>query len=88
MIEKDKEMIEIMEDWAVIGLPPHAIEVNIRVKVYENGELFNVEKKLNLDDIREAFQKAKDGYIDDDDVFVLTEKGKAWAEKYLDNPEE
>ena len=75
-----EETIEMMEHWAVIGLPPNAVEVDIRVTVFENGELLDVSKKLNIDDIRTAFKKAEEGYIDDDDVFVMTDKGREWLE--------
>ena len=34
-----------------------------------------------MNEIRTAFQKADDGYIDDEDTFEITEKGLEWIEK-------
>ena len=36
---------------------------------------------MKLSDIREAFRKADDGYIDDDDRYMITEKGLKWLEE-------
>ena len=74
--------ISLLEHRAILfGFPEHAVEVEIQAKVFENGELLNVTKKMNMDEIREAFRKADDGYIDDDDRFVPTDKGKAYLEE-------
>ena len=74
--------ISLLEHRAILfGFPEHAVEVEIQAKVFENGELLNVTRKMNMDEIREAFRKADDGYIDDDDRFVLTDKGKAYLEE-------
>lgn len=75
------EEIELMEHRAMIYLPENSVEVKIIARVYEGGEIRDVLCILTLDEIRKSFQKADDGYIDDDDVFVLTEKGKAEADR-------
>lgn len=74
------EMVEISEHRAMVCLPENAVSVEINAKVFEDGRLINVKKELTLQDLREAFRKADDGYIDDDDTFALTEKGR----QYLD----
>lgn len=74
------EEIELTEHRAMVYLPESAVKVVINATVFECGELHNVSKELSLEDIRKAFQKADDGYIDDDDVFVLTDKGAAYLE--------
>ena len=79
--KKDTEMIELMEHRAMLCLPEDSVEVTINAKVYTNGEIVNVSKTYGMQDIREAFRKADDGYIDDDDTFVLTEKGKAYFDE-------
>ncbi len=74
--------VSMTEHRAILfGFPEHAVEIEIRAKVFENGELLNVTKKMNMDEIREAFRKADDGYIDDDDRFVITDKGRAYLEE-------
>ena len=67
-----KDFIELEEDYAVIILPKEAVEVNLQVKVYHEGNLLTVGKKLSLEDIRDAFRRRED-YIAPDDTFVLNE---------------
>lgn len=70
--------IELTQDHAVISLPVDAVEAVLTVKVYHNGEIITVQQEMSLTDIRTAFKKAEDGYIDGDDRFVLTDKGLEW----------
>lgn len=76
--------IELAEEYAVILLPKNSVEVYTEVKVFENGELMTVSKLMSLDDIREAFKQADEGYIDPDATYALTDKGKALAELIAD----
>lgn len=66
---------------AIIELPEEAVEINLEAKVYHDGELITVFRKINQKEIREMFRKADDGYIDDDDTFVMTDKGRAYLEE-------
>lgn len=68
--------IELESGWAVISLPVESVEVNVEAKIFHDGEIVTVKNTMNLSDIRTAFKKADDGYIDEDDMFVLTESGK------------
>lgn len=76
-----EEMIELEEHRAIMCLPANAVAVQVNVKVYEDGEIIDVGASYSLSEIREMFRKADEGYIDDDDTFVITEKGKAWLEE-------
>ena len=80
--EDDTEMVEFDEHRAMIYLPENAVEIEVKAKVYHEGEIIDASKKMTLEDIRDAFRKADDGYIDDDDVFYITDKGKALLEEY------
>lgn len=75
--------IELNEKWAVIGLPEDAVEAEIAATVYMNGEITKVCKTLNMHELREAFQEAKDGYIPSDAVFCLSDKGREYVEGLL-----
>ena len=79
-MNEEKEVM-LNEHRAMICLPEDAVEVRFEAKVYHDGELITVQKILTMGDLREAFRKADEGYIDDDDVFVVTEKGKMWLEE-------
>ena len=75
------EEVELMNHRAMIEIPENAVELDLRIKVFENGELIKVGAKYSLNDIREMFRKADEGYIDDDDTFTITDKGLAWLEE-------
>lgn len=77
----DKDMIEVPTHRAMIEFPESAVEIEVNAKIYSEGELIDVSKKYGLNEIREMFRKADDGYIDDDDRFVLTDKGRAYLEE-------
>lgn len=79
--EKPHETVELKEHRAMVCLPDSAVEATINAKVYHDGKLINVEKKMSMEDLREAFRKADDGYIDDEDRFVLTDEGRAYLDE-------
>ena len=75
------EIVELMEHRAIVDIPEDTVELTLNCKVFHDGEVINVQKVMKLSDIRESFRKADDGYIDNDDIFVITEKGKQWLER-------
>ena len=75
------EEVELQEHRAMIYLPENSIAVRIIATVYEEDEVHEVHKDLNLNDLRDAFQRADEGYIDEDDMFVLTDEGKAYLDE-------
>lgn len=78
---KSGKTVELSEHRAMIYLPEDACEITIDARVFHEGELIHVSKVMNMQEIREAYRKADDGYIDDDDQFVITEKGLAELEE-------
>lgn len=78
---EDKEYINLTEHRAMIYLPENTVEVTVAEKVYADGKLQEVSQTYDMQEIREMFRKADDGYIDDDDRFVITDKGLAWLEE-------
>ena len=70
--------IEILNDRAMLYIPHNALEGKLEFKVYDNKtkSIITVYKTLNQDELQEAVKKADEGYIDDDDVFILTDKAK------------
>lgn len=61
---------------AMIYLPKNSVKITITAIIYENDELVSVSCDLDLSEIRKAFADAEENYIEDEDIFVLTEKGK------------
>lgn len=67
--------IELREHRAMVYLPENAVDINILATVYEDGNIHEVSRRMGMEEIRDAFRKADDGYIDDDDTFIITDKG-------------
>ena len=80
--KEEQEMIELMNHRAMIELPENSVEVEIKCRVFHEGELLNVSRKMTMEELRTAFRKADDGYIDEDDSFVLTDKGLAYLDEH------
>lgn len=59
---------------AVMTLPKNAIEVVYKVKVYEDGEIHELEGTYGVNDIREAFQLFNETVSGNYPKFVLSEK--------------
>lgn len=78
---EERETIELQNHRAMIELPENTVSLTLTAKVYYEGELVTVGKDYSISEIREMFRKADDGYIDDDDRFVLTDRGKAFLEE-------
>ena len=86
-VEEEREVIALNEHRAMICLPENTVTATVQCRVYdpEKKELLHVSKELSVGDIREAFRKADDGYIDDDDTFALTDKGIAYLDEIAKN---
>lgn len=76
----EKKKVELSEDYIVLTIPKTAVEIEINAKVYYDGDVISVTKFMDMEEIREAFKEAADGYIPSDATFGLTEKGKQVAE--------
>lgn len=79
----EKKEIELMGVRSMIYIPEHTLELTIDAKVWKDGKVIHVSKMLGMDEVQKAVQDAERNYIEDDDRFVLTEKGK----QYLDDLE-
>ena len=79
--DEDLDGVELATHRAMIYLPEDAVEVEINAKVFKDGSLIDVMNKMTMKDLREAFRKADDGYVDEDDEFVLTDKGRQYLEE-------
>lgn len=81
MENNEQEYIELQEHRAMIYLPEKAVEITVNAKVYIDGKIQKVSLTYDMEQIREMFRKADEGYIDDDDRFVITDKGRALLEE-------
>jgi hypothetical protein len=75
-----KEIV-VDEARAMIYIPVNAVEAELSFQIYDNGQLRNVAKKMNMQEIVEAISDAKNNYIGEDDLFVLTDVGQKYLEE-------
>ena len=64
----------------IMSIPTNTIEMTIKLKMYENGEMFYAKQTFNLEDIKHAedlFEQCCEGEYP---RYTLTEKGREYAE--------
>ena len=71
----DEVMLEDVR--AILYIPKNTVKLVINATTYENDELHEYSKKIDMDDVRRAIKDAEMNYFEDDDRFVLTESGRA-----------
>lgn len=64
---------------AMIHFPENVVTAQLSFLVYndETGEVETIERKYGMQKIYQMLKYAENGYIDDDDTFVLSDKAKA-----------
>ena len=65
----------------IISIPTNTIEMTIKLKMYEDGEMFYAKQIFNLEDIKDAedlFEQCCDGEYP---IHTLTEKGEEYVER-------
>ena len=75
------QKIVVDEVRSMMYIPINAVEAELTFKIYDNGQLRNVTKKMNIPEIVEAISDAKNNYIGEDDLFVLTDTGQKYLEE-------
>ena len=64
----------------IMSIPTNTIEMTIKLKMYENGEMFYAKQIFNLEDIKDAedlFEQCREGEYP---TYTLTEKGREYFE--------
>ena len=79
----NEEEVVINESRAMIYIPSESVEAELTFKIFSNGELKTVYKKMNMMELQEAITDARNNYMEDDDKFVLTDKGRQLAESLM-----
>lgn len=73
-------MVELEQQYAVIGIPANTVEFTIIASVYLDGDIKKFQSVFNMADVNKAVREAERGYIPEDATFSLTEKGKMLGE--------
>ena len=80
-MENKNPIIELTSVRAMIYVPENAVECELTFTVYQDGELSKVTQTMDMKELREAIRNAEECYIDEDDVFTLTDKGRQWLDE-------
>lgn len=64
----------------IVSIPTNTIEMTIKLKVYENGEIFDAEKIFDLEDIKYAEDLFKQCCNGEYPIYTLTKKGIEYFE--------
>lgn len=80
--KKKNAEIELPNGYAMIELPLHSVEATITAKVWMNGEVQEVQRTMNMEEIQAAFKESECVYIPPDAVFQLAETGKKYFEDH------
>lgn len=62
----------------IVSIPTNTIEMTVKLKVYDNGEMFDAEQTFDLEDIKyleNLFEQCCNGEYP---VYTLTEKGREY----------
>ncbi|MBQ2176518.1 MAG: hypothetical protein II453_16135 [Alphaproteobacteria bacterium] len=70
------EQIELGEVNAIVQIPVNTIEFRVICKIYQEGQIVEVTKSLNMSETREALSNAEQYYCDPDERYALTDKGR------------
>ena len=65
----------------ILSIPTNTVEMTVKLKVYENGEMFDAEQTFDLEGIKyseDLFEQCCNGEYP---VYTLTEKGKELLEE-------
>lgn len=76
------EQIELGEVNAIVQIPENTIEFRVICKIYQDGQIIEVTKSLNMSETREAVSNAEQYYCDPEDKYEITDKGRAMLEEW------
>lgn len=87
VMAEENKVIELTSVRAMIYVPENAVDGELTFTIYQNGELQKVSQTMDMNELREAIRKAEEGYIDEDDRFVLTDEGRRYMEEMMKRQE-
>ena len=65
----------------IMSIPTNTIEMTVKLKLYENGEIIDAEQSFDLNEIgyaEDLFKQCCDGEYP---IYTSTEKGREYAER-------
>ena len=83
-MEDAREVLELPSSYAVVSIPDDTVELTIRASILRDGGIQVVERRLSTKEVWDAFREAENGYIPEDAVFEITDKGRRWLEEHAE----
>ena len=65
----------------IMSIPTNTIEMTVKLKMYENGEMFYAKQIFDLEDIKHAEELFKQCCDGEYPIATITEKGREHVEK-------
>lgn len=81
--KQETKYVQLLERRAVITIPENTVTLDLQVRVFDGVGIQTLCKSMDMQQVREAFNKGDD-YIDDEDVFKITDAGRASLEEKND----
>lgn len=78
------EEIYVHEEHAFIAIPKDTVELKLIANIYTNGKIVQIEKTMDMEEVRNAFKEAED-YVPPDALFELTDEGRKYVEELMKN---
>ena len=75
----EQKMYEGKCDDIIISIPENTVEMSVEITIFESGETIRAKQTFNLKDIEEAKQCFWDCVEGEYPQYILTEKGKDFA---------
>lgn len=76
--------IELTTVPSILWIPETTLELDIELKVWEGGEVKALIRHYDIAEVKEMLRDAEENYIDPDALYVLTDEGRAYAEKIIE----
>ena len=78
------EILDLNVSYIVLAVPEDTVEVDIKAKIYYDGEVHEVGRHMDFPEVREAMKEADNGYIPGDALFVLAPTKREKLQEMLD----
>ena len=89
---KPGTVLDLKQEFIVLCIPESTLELDIRAKIYMDGDTYEVSTHMDYMEVRDAINDAKGNYIPDDTLFMLAptkeEKLKNLLDRYAPEDEE
>jgi hypothetical protein len=69
----EQEFLDLEDEFIVLAIPSRTVEVEIAAKIWHDGKVITVSRTMEFEEVRAAFEEAKEGYVPSNAVYVLNE---------------